>query len=309
MNDSRITRRGFFGSALGVAGVAAVAATGLTSCGTGNSSSAAQAGANTPRPVILVTSFGTSYGNCRHITIGAIESDIDEAFAKYDVRRAFTSQTIIDHIQKDTGRHIDNFTEAMDKLVAEGVKEVIVQPTHLTDGYEYNDIATALENYRSKFDKCGIGTPLLKTKDDQKAVAQAIKNATKSREDEHTCVCLMGHGTEAEANKIYTEFQATLNELGYKNYFVATVEASPSFDDVAAAAKQAGYTRAILRPLMVVAGDHANNDMADTGNDHSFASIMQASGFEVESIVEGLGQIEAVDEVYVQHTQEVINHL
>ena len=306
MNDSHISRRGFFGSALGVA---AVATAGLAACSANNSSSATQATANTPKPVILVTSFGTSYGNSRHITIGAIESDIREAFSKYDVRRAFTSQTIIDHIQKDTGRHIDNLEEAMDKIVAEGVKEVIVQPTHLTDGYEYNDIASALEKYRSNFSKCGIGAPLLKTKDDQKAIAEAIKNATKSLEDEHTCVCLMGHGTEAEANGIYTEFQKTLNELGYKNYFVATVEASPSFDDAAAAAKQAGYTRAILRPLMVVAGDHAHNDMADTGNDQSFASVLHDSGFEVTSILEGLGQLEAVDELYVQHAQEAINHL
>ena len=311
MFDSVISRRRFFGTAL----TAAVSAGSLAACSGANAASSSQQGdaataqTNTPKPAIVVVSFGTSYASSRHITIGAIESDIREAFANYDVYRAFTSQIIIDHIEKDTGRHINNFEQTMDQLAAAGVKEVIVQPTHLMAGYEYQDVANALENYRSKFDKVTIGAPLLATEEDQKAVAEAVKEATKSKEDEKTAVCLMGHGTEADSNSVYTSMQKVFRDLGYNNYFVATVEASPTFDDVATAAKEAGYSKAILRPFMVVAGDHANNDMADVENADSFASIMKASGFEVECIIEGLGQLNAIDEIYVQHTQEAIKKL
>ena len=252
-----------------------------------------------PKPAIVVTSFGTSYASSRHATIGAIESDIREAYPDYDVRRAFTAQIIIDHIEKDTGRHIDNFEEAMDKLVAEGVKEVIVQPTHLMDGFEYNDIKNSLENYAPSFDKCVLGAPLLASEADQIAVAKAIKEAMERYEDEKTAICLMGHGTEAESNAIYATMQKVFDDLGYDNYFVATVEATPTFDDVAKAAKEAGYTKAVLRPMMVVAGDHANNDMADTEDPESFASVMTAAGFEVTSRDRGPGPDRQIDEIYV----------
>ena len=225
------------------------------------------------------------------------------------MRRAFTAQIIIDHVEKDTGRHIDNFEEAMDKLVAEGVKEVIVQPTHLMDGFEYNDIKNSLEDYASKFEKTALGAPLLSSEEDQIAVAKAIKEAMEPYEDDQTAICLMGHGTEAESNAIYATMQKVFDDLGYDNYFVATVEATPTFDDVAKAAKEAGYTKAVLRPLMVVAGDHANNDMADTEDPESFASVMAAEGFEVTSVIEGLGQIVAIDEIYVAHVQDAIDSL
>jgi sirohydrochlorin cobaltochelatase len=254
-------------------------------------------------------SFGTSYATSRHITIGAIESDIREAFPDYDVRRAFTAQTIIDHVEKDTGRHIDNFEEAMDKLVMEGVREVIVQPTHLMDGFEYQDVAKSLEDYQDKFDKCALGKPLLASDEDQVAVAEAVKAAMEKYEDPDTAICLMGHGTEAESNSIYATMQGVFDGLGYTNYFVATVEATPTFDDVRDAALEAGYTKAVLRPFMVVAGDHATNDMADTEDSGSFASVMAAAGFEVESVIEGLGQIVQIDDLYVSHVQDAINSL
>lgn len=295
-----MSRRSLIGAAtLG----SAAAILGLSSC---NSGGASQPEARAPKPVILVTSFGTSYASSRHVTIGAIEADIREAFPDYDVRRAFTAQIIIDHIESDTGRHIDNFQEAMDKLVSEGVREVIVQPTHLMDGFEYNDIKTALEDYVSSFDKCVLGAPLLASEADQRAVAQAIKETMERYEDDQTAICLMGHGTEADSNAIYATMQQVFADLGYKNYFVATVEASPTFEDVATAAKEAGYTKAVLRPMMVVAGDHANNDMADTEDPESFASVMIAAGFEVTSVIEGLGQIPAIDEIYVSHVADAI---
>ena len=258
------------------------------------------------KPVILVVSFGTSYASSRHATIGAIESDIREAYPDYDVRRAFTAQGVIDHIEKDTGRHIDSFEEAMDKIVADGVKELIVQPTHLMDGFEYTDIKNALENYASSFDKCALGAPLLTTEDDQIAVAEAIKASMERYEDDDTAICLMGHGTEAESNSIYATMQDVFTNLGYNNYFIATVEATPTFDDVVAAVKEAGYTKAVLRPMMVVAGDHANNDMADPEDPESFISVMTAAGIETTCVLEGLGQLDTIDEIYVNHVADAI---
>lgn len=261
------------------------------------------------KPVILVTSFGTSYPTSRHITIGAIESDIREAFPDYDVRRAFTSQIIIEHVESDTGRHIDNFEEAMDKIVADGVKRVIIQPTHLMDGFEYTDVKEALADYEDKFDEVALGTTLLSSDDDKIATANAIKAAMERYEDDDTAVCLMGHGTEANSNVIYTEMQQVFKDLGYDNYFIATVEATPTFDDVCKAAKDAGFKKAVLRPFMVVAGDHANNDMADPEDPESFISVMQAAGFEVQCVVEGLGQIDTIDDIYVSHVQDAIDSL
>ena len=300
-----MSRRNFVGSALG-----AVVAAGLAGCASGQDNSAGAAvSAPEPKPVILVTSFGTSYPSSRHATIGAIEADIREAFADYDVRRAFTAQIIIDHIEKDTGRHVDNFEEAMDKLVAEGVKEVIVQPTHLMDGFEYTDIKNSLADYEGKFEKIALGAPLLASEEDQIAVAEAVKQAMERYEDDDTAICLMGHGTEAESNAIYATMQQVFEDLGYKNYFIATVEATPTFADAAKAAKDAGYTKAVLRPFMVVAGDHANNDMADPEDPESFVSVMQEAGFETQCVIEGLGQLDPIDEIYVRHVQDAIDSL
>jgi sirohydrochlorin cobaltochelatase len=302
---------GAFAAAVGLAGCASAGTSGAADAAGGDAAAtgAATTGAATPKPAIVVVSFGTSYATSRHITIGAIESDIREAFPDYDVRRAFTAQTIIDHVEKDTGRHIDNFEEAMDKLVTEGVREVIVQPTHLMDGFEYQDVAKSLEDYQDKFDKCALGKPLLASDEDQVAVAEAVKAAMEKYEDPDTAICLMGHGTEAESNSIYATMQGVFDGLGYTNYFVATVEATPTFDDVRDAALEAGYTKAVLRPFMVVAGDHATNDMADTEDSGSFASVMAAAGFEVESVLEGLGQIVQIDDLYVSHVQDAINSL
>ena len=315
-----LSRRTF----VGVAGVAAVATVGASLVGCSPSAdsddakaaeetadaAAGDAAASTVKPVILVTSFGTSFPDSRHITIGAIEDDIREAFADYDVRRAFTAQIIIDHIEEDTGRHIDNFEEAMDKIVADGVKQVIVQPTHLMDGLEYGDIKKSLEEtYAASFDSSALGAPLLASDDDKKAVAEAIKAAMEKYEDGETAICLMGHGTEADSNAIYGVMQDQFTSLGYDNYFVATVEATPTFADVVDAVTEAGYKKAVLRPMMVVAGDHANNDMADESDPESFASLLKAAGLEVTSIIEGLGQLNAVQELYVQHVQDAIDTL
>ncbi len=309
MSALHSTRRSFvhasvgaLAATIGLAGCSSQAQAPATNADAGGDTAAA----TTHKPVILVTSFGTSYASSRHITIGAIESDIREAFPNFDVRRAFTAQTIIDHIEKDTGRHIDNFEEAMDKLIAEGATEVLVQPTHLMDGFEYADIKKSFEAYAPKLQKSALGNPLLATEEDQVAVAKALGEAMSSYDDGKTAICLMGHGTEADANSVYAKTQKVFQDQGLKSFFVATVEATPAFADVAKAAKEAGYTKAVLRPLMVVAGDHANNDMADTGDPESFASVMRDAGFEVTCVVEGLGQLDAIDDIYVDHVSAAL---
>lgn len=262
-----------------------------------------------PKPVILVVSFGTSYNDSRHITIGAIEDAIREAYPDYDVRRAFTAQIIIDKLAERDGIAIDNFEQAMDKIVEDGVDTVIVQPTHLMAGYEYTDVYNSLQDYTDKVANIVLGDPLLTSDEDYEQVAQAIVDATAQYDDGQTAICFMGHGTEADSNEDYAHMQQVLTDGGHTNYFVGTVEATPTFDDVVEAATQAGLTRAVLRPLMVVAGDHANNDMADTDDPDSFASKFVAAGFEVESVVEGLGQLVAIDDIYVRHVAEAIDLL
>ena len=288
-------------------------ATGLTAAGAGL---AAQAGiaqadeAQAPTPVILGVSFGTSYNDSRHITIGAIEDAIRETYPDYDVRRAFTAQIIIDKLAERDGIVIDNFEQAMDKLVEEGVQKVVVQPTHLMAGYEYTDVLNSLQqNYADKFDAIVLGDPLLTSDEDYSEVVEAICDATAAYDDGQTAICFMGHGTEADSTEDYAHLQQVLTDAGHTSYFVGTVEATPTFDDVVEAAQAAGFTRAVLRPLMVVAGDHANNDMADTEDPDSFASKFIAAGFEVECVVEGLGQLVAIDDIYVRHVADAIAQL
>ena len=256
---------------------------------------------------ILVVSFGTSYNDSRDITIGAIETAITSAFPGYDVRRAFTSQIIIDILGERDSLEIDNVTEALDRAVADGVKELIVQPTHLMNGYEYGDLAKELTAYVDKFDKIVLAEPLLMSDSDFDAVVKAITEKTASYDDGETAICFMGHGTEADSNAVYAKLQEKLTEGGYENYYVGTVEAEPTLDDVMAALKEnRNYKKVVLEPLMVVAGDHANNDMAGEEED-SWKTILTNEGYEVTCIIEGLGQMPAIQDVYVEHLQNAIS--
>lgn len=256
---------------------------------------------------ILVISFGTSYNDNRDITIGAIEEAIAEAYPEYEVRRAFTSQIIIDILKERDSLEIDNVTEALDRAIADGVKELIVQPTHLMNGFEYNDIAAELTGYVDKFDKIILGEPLLMSDADYDAVVKAITEKTASYDDGETAICFMGHGTEAEANKVYAALQDKLTSGGYENYYVGTVEAAPTIEDIVAALKAKGtYKKVVLEPLMVVAGDHANNDMAGEEED-SWKTILEQEGYEVECILEGLGQTEAIRNIYITHLKTAID--
>ena len=278
----------------------------LTGCGEKKDSGNAKASSDKE---ILVVSFGTSYSNSRHVTIGAIEDAIREAYPDYQVRRAFTAQIIIDKLKKEENIEIDNVKQALDRAVANGVKTLIVQPTHLMNGLEYNDLKKELDKYKDKFDKIALGEPLLTSDEDFKQVIAAITNDTKEYLDGETAICFMGHGTEADSNKVYATLQEKLKAAGYNDYFVGTVEATPTVDDVIAQVKESGKCkRVILQPLMVVAGDHANNDMAGD-EEGSWATKFKAAGFEVKPVLRGLGQIYDIQKIYLEHVKAAIDSL
>jgi cbiX len=278
----------------------------LTGCGEKKDSGNAKASSDKE---ILIVSFGTSYSNSRHVTIGAIEDAIREAYPDYQVRRAFTAQIIIDKLKKEENIEIDNVKQALDRAVANGVKTLIVQPTHLMNGLEYNDLKKELDKYKDKFDKIALGEPLLTSDEDFKQVIAAITNDTKEYLDGETAICFMGHGTEADSNKVYATLQEKLKAAGYNDYFVGTVEATPTVDDVIAQVKESGkYKRVILQPLMVVAGDHANNDMAGD-EEGSWATKFKAAGFEVKPVLRGLGQNYDIQKIYLEHVKAAIDSL
>lgn len=278
----------------------------LTGCGEKKDSGNTSASSDKE---ILIVSFGTSYSNSRHVTIGAIEDAIREAYPGYQVRRAFTAQIIIDKLKKEEKIEIDNVKQALDRAVKNGVKTLVVQPTHLMNGLEYNELKKELDKYKDKFDKIALGEPLLTSDDDYKKVIAAITSDTKEYLDGETAICFMGHGTEAKSNKVYSTLQEKLKAAGYNDYFVGTVEAKPSVDDVIAQVKESGkYKKVILQPLMVVAGDHANNDMAGDDKD-SWVTKFKAAGFEVKPVLRGLGQIYDIQKIYLEHVKAAIDSL
>ena len=257
---------------------------------------------------LLVVSFGTSYNDSRRLTVGAIENAIENAFPDYSVRRGFTSQIIIDHVKKRDNVSIDNVTEALNRAVDNGVKTLVVQPTHLMNGLEYTDLVIELADNSDAFEQVAVGEPLLTSDDDFKAVISAITDATKEYDDGETAICFMGHGTEADSNAVYQKMQDMLKEEGFDNYYVGTVEATPSCEDVINQVKEGSYKKVVLEPLMIVAGDHANNDMAGDDDD-SWKSQFEAAGYEVTCLVRGLGELEPIQQLFVQHAQAAVDSL
>lgn len=273
---------------------------------------------------ILVVSFGTSFNSSRVADIKGIEDALQEAYPDWSVRRAFTAQIIINHVQAREGEFIDNMDQALERAVSNGVKNLIVQPTHLMHGAEYDELAAAVENYQDQFESVKIAEPLLgevgtdadTLNDDKKAVAEALTaeavkeagyDSLEAAKEDGTAFVFMGHGTSHAAKVSYTQMQAQMKDLGYENVFIGTVEGEPeetACEAVIEAVSEAGYTTVVLRPLMVVAGDHANNDMAGEDED-SWLSMFEASGkFDsVETQIAGLGSIDAVKELYVAHTK------
>lgn len=257
---------------------------------------------------LLVLSFGTSFNDSRRLNIGAIESDLEKAFPDYSVRRGFTANIVIDHIQNRDGVKIDDVDEAMNRAVDNNVKNLVIQPTHLMNGLEYQELEEQVAQYADAFDKIAIGKPLLTSEDDFKRVEQALVDWTSEYDDGETAICFMGHGTEAESNEVYQKMQDLLTADGHDNYFVGTVEASPSLEDVLAKVKAGSYKRVVLEPLMVVAGDHANNDMAGEEED-SWKTTFEDAGYEVTCLLRGLGENEAIRQIYVEHAKAAMDSL
>ena len=257
---------------------------------------------------LLVVSFGTSYNDNRRLTVGAIEDAMEKAFPDYSVRRGFTSQIIIDHVKSRDNVAIDNVGQALERAEKNGVRNLVIQPTHLMDGLEYTDLVNEVAEYSDAFEKVAIGKPLLTTDDDFNAVMKAITEATVGYDDGETAICFMGHGTEADSNHVYAKMQDMLADAGYKNYYVGTVEAEPSLEDVLAKGKEGSYKKVVLEPLMIVAGDHANNDMAGDEED-SWKTAFEGAGYEVTCLVRGLGEMEAIQQLFVEHAQAAVDSL
>ncbi|MEE0326743.1 MAG: sirohydrochlorin cobaltochelatase [Butyricicoccus sp.] len=257
---------------------------------------------------LLVLSFGTSFNDSRRLTIGAIEDQLEKSFPDYSVRRGFTANIVIDHVAKRDGEKIDDIDASLKRAVDNGVKNLVVQPTHLMNGLEYEELKGDIAQYSDAFDKIAIGQPLLSSDDDFSRVENAIVDWTKDYDDGETAIVFMGHGTSADSNGVYQKMQDLLTKDGHTNYFVGTVEATPSLDDVMAAVKKGNYKRVVLEPLMVVAGDHANNDMAGDDKD-SWKSQFEAAGYQVECLLRGLGENETIRQIYVEHAQAAIDSL
>ena len=279
---------------------------------------------------ILVVSFGTSFNESRAEDIKGIEDALQEAFPDWSVRRAFTAQIIMNHVYARDGEKINNVEQALAAAEKAGVKNLVVAPTHLMAGAEYDELVAALKPYESKF-KIVVAKPLLGevgadpsvVNEDKKIVAEAAVEAAvkdagseslEALEKDGTAIVLMGHGTSHEANVTYNQMQKQMNDLGYKNVFIGTVEGEP--EDTACEAvikkvKDAGYKNVILRPLMVVAGDHANNDMADPEDPESWFSQFTASGNfnKIDCQIKGLGEIPAVQDLYVVHATDAVGQV
>lgn len=246
---------------------------------------------------LLVVSFGTSYNDARRLSIGGVEDALQTAFPDWSVRRAFTSQIVLDHVKARDGVSIDNVPDALARAADNGVKTLVVQPTHLMNGFEYQELAEAVRGRAA-----AIGAPLLTSDDDFQRVADAVVSSTADYDDGQTAICLMGHGTEAASNGVYEKIQSFFPE----RYYVGTVEASPSVEDVLSALRAERYTKVVLMPLMIVAGDHANNDMAGDEPD-SWKSVLEGAGYEVTCVLRGLGELEAIQQLFVEHAQAAMD--
>lgn len=277
---------------------------------------------------LLVVSFGTSYNDSRVNDIKSIEDALQEAYPDWSVRRAFTAQIIINHIQARDGEKIDNMTQALERAVANGVKNLVVQPTHLMHGAEYDEMCAAIDEYRDQFESVSIAEPLLGEvgsdatviNADKEAVAKAVTAAAveasgfdslEAAKEAGAAFVFLGHGTAHVARVSYSQMSTQMQQLGYENVFIGTVEGEPeetACESVIEEVRAAGYTTVILRPLMVVAGDHANNDMAGSDDD-SWKPMFEDAGFTVDCQIAGLGGIADIQALYIAHTQAAIDAL
>ena len=279
---------------------------------------------------LLVVSFGTSFNDSRVADISGVEKKLQEAYPDWSVRRAFTAQIIINHVQARDDEKIDNMEQALERAASNGVKNLVVQPTHLMHGAEYDELVDAVNNYKDKFETVTVAEPLLgevgsdaaAVNDDKKNVAEAITaeavktagyDSLDAAKEDGTAFVFMGHGTSHSAKVSYSQMAAQMSDLGYENVFIGTVEGEPeetACENIIKDVKEAGYKKVVLRPLMVVAGDHANNDMAGDDED-SWKSQFEASGAfdKIDTQIAGLGEIDAIQQIYVDHTKAAIESL
>ncbi len=257
------------------------------------------------KKAVLVVSFGTSYNESREKTIGSIEKKIAEAFPDYDQRRAFTSQTIIDKIAKRDNEKIDNVKEAMEKLIDEGYGSLIVQPTHVMNGEEYDEMKEITKPFEKNFVSIKYGKPLLTSDDDYKDVIDAVAKDIPQLSDKTHAVVFMGHGTNHFANATYSALDYRFKAEEYENAFVGTVEGYPDLEKIKKDLENFKPQKVTLIPLMIVAGDHANNDMAGDEDD-SWKTQLKKEGYEVECVLKGLGEYQGIQDMFVAHCKNAL---
>lgn len=250
---------------------------------------------------ILVVSFGTSYEETRKKTIDAIEEDIREAFPDYKIYRAFTSKIIIKKLKSRDNIHVDTVSEALERMINDGIKDLILQPTHVINGIENDFMLEDLAKLKDKFNSIKIGAPLLTFTDDYKNIINILtKEFSYIKEDE--ALIIMGHGTNHHANATYAALDYTFKEMGYRNIYIGNVESYPELDNVINLIEHNSYKKLYLTPLMIVAGDHAINDMASDEED-SWKSILENKGYNVECIIKGLGEYKEIRDMFINHIQ------
>ena len=256
------------------------------------------------KQALLVVSFGTSYAATREKTITATENALTRVFAQYDLRRAFTSQIVIAKLKRQDGIVVDTVTQAMEKLYAEDYQEILVQPLHIIPGYEYEEMIAELVPYVHKFPRLAVGRPLLAGDDDYKAVTAALRDAIPPPTSTEAVV-FMGHGSSHPANAAYSKLDSVFKEHGFPNVHVATVEGTPGLDAVTACIEAGGIRKVTLMPFMLVAGDHALNDMAGD-EEGSWKTILERNGYTVTACLVGLGEIETIRQIYVAHARAAL---
>ena len=260
---------------------------------------------DTTKKAILAVSFGTSHNDTREVTIDAIEKDMQAAFPEYPLYRAWTSKMIINKVNKRDHVHIDTVKEAMEKMRADGITDVLVQPTHVINGIENDIMKEEALSYREDFHSISFGDPLLTSEQDNREVLEAVAEEFSWLKEDEVLV-LMGHGTTHYANSIYAALDYTFKDKGHKNIFLGTVEAYPSMESIMKLVRKYAPSKVVLAPFMIVAGDHAKNDMA--GDDpESWYSQFKEAGYEVEAVIKGLGEYPGIRKILVNHLKSLEN--
>lgn len=253
---------------------------------------------------ILTVSFGTACLNSLDLEIGAVERAVCACFPEYEVRRAFSSEIVIRKLKDRYGMQTDSLNEALQRAALDGFQSLIVQPLYLADGYEYTKLKNTLKEYRNLFEHVALGSPLLACDEDVRAAARAVAQRTAEYDDGKTAVCFMGHGSAAREESVYEKLRFCLSEEGYENYYIGTMKAVPSFDDMRKRLREhGGYRKIVLQPFLVTAGSHARTDMAGV-NENSWKNMLEREGYDVRCLLEGLGRIPAIQRMYVSHVKK-----